>query len=195
MEQKRFFILASASPRRRDYFERFGFSFKVKTPDIDEAVLPGESPVTYAMRLAEQKGKAIVEQCDQNELIFSADTIVSLSNQILGKPESAKDIRRMLQTLSGKQHTVVTAYMIYDCLDEKTILRHAISQVKFKHLSNSMIHWYSQLSEPLDKAGGYSIQGIGTLLVESIQGSFNNVVGLPIEMVIEDLVANQWVTF
>lgn len=195
MKQQRPLVLASGSPRRKRYFEGLGLSFRIQTSNLPEVQLPQEEPLAYALRLAREKGEAVISQCEKEELIISADTIVSLSEHLLGKPESGEDVVRMLNLLSGKTHEVITAYMILDRLTGQKILRHASSKVTFKKLSSEMIRWYGTLSEPLDKAGAYSIQGQGTVLIESIQGSYNNIVGLPIEMLFEDLISHQWISW
>ncbi|MBU2647236.1 septum formation protein Maf [bacterium] len=189
--QNRKFVLASGSPRRKEYLERYHLDFHILTGDIDETVLKGEKPVVYARRLAREKGLTVAERLFDNEIVIAADTIVVLNDLIIGKPATKADVLPMLQRLNGKCHQVITAYFIFDCQYRKEILRDVTSKVVFNKLATEQLAAYAELEEPLDKAGAYSIQGIGTFLVESIEGSYNNVVGLPIEVLIQDLLDNR----
>ena len=192
--QSRKFVLASGSPRRRQYFERYKLQFSILTSDIDESVREGEDPAVFARRLAREKGLSVAEHLENDEIVIAADTIVVVNNRILGKPESQKAVLPMLLQLNGNSHQVITAYFIFDCQSRLEILRHATSKVIFNKVSEELLAAYAALEEPLDKAGAYSIQGVGTFLVQSIEGSYNNIVGLPIESLIQDLLDNDFLS-
>ncbi len=164
------------------------------TSSIDETVREGEEPVTYARRLAKEKGLAVAEKLKDDEIVIAADTIVLIGNQILGKPENSHTVLTMLHKLNGKSHLVITAYFIYDCNNGQEILQDVTTKVMFKNVSNNLLTAYAESEEPLDKAGAYSIQGIGTFLVDSIEGSYNNVVGLPIESLLQNLLDNKFLS-
>lgn len=183
-------ILASGSPRRKDYLERYGLDFTIITSDVDETVNPNELPQDFSERMAEEKARDVELKCESSEgVIIAADTIVVLKDKILGKPESQKMVFPMLRELNGDQHQVITSYFVLDCRDGKQVKKSVKTTVQFNNLPENFLLAYANSSEPLDKAGAYSVQGIGTILVKSINGSYNNVVGLPIEELLIDLVS------
>ncbi|MGD2099010.1 MAG: Maf family protein [Desulfobacterales bacterium] len=180
-------ILASNSPRRRDLLTQAGLSFSVMPSEVDEQAVPISDPETYVMRLAESKAVDIAERHPASWVI-GADTIVLIEDQLLGKPESTAAARDMLKQLSGNVHQVFTGYCIC-CMHEDRLLTKAVkTDVRFKDLSEAEIEWYIQTGEPFDKAGGYGIQGMGSVLVKSIEGSYTNVVGLPVCEVVDVLI-------
>lgn len=194
-DQLRPIILASGSPRRKNYLKRYGFQFEIITADIDEQVKKGEDPYCYAKRLSIEKASAVRNKCSADKIIIAADTIVVQQDKILGKPSSPDDVLPALMFLNGKKHQVITAYAI---LDNKTgdIIQNSIStEVEFFELPEVQLKRYAESTEPLDKAGSYSIQGVGTFLVKSIKGSYNNVVGLPVEYLIQDLAEKNYIQF
>jgi septum formation protein len=193
-KQNRKLILASGSPRRKQYLERYNLKFSILTKNIDETPHKNEEPIAYTRRLAKEKGLVVAESLQDNEIVIAADTIVVIDDRILGKPENADSVLPMLNKLNGKSHLVITAYFVYDCKTRLEILQDVTTKVVFKNVSNDLLRVYAASKEPLDKAGAYSIQGIGTFLVESIEGSYNNVVGLPIESLLKDLLDNQFIT-
>ena len=193
-KQNRKFILASGSPRRRQYLERYNLKFNILTSSIDETAQKGEEPVLFARRLASEKGRAVADKLEDNEIVIAADTIVVIDNKILGKPETENAVLPMLQKLNGNSHLVITAYFIFDSKNRQEILRDVTTKVVFNQVSNDLLAVYAASKEPLDKAGAYSIQGIGTFLVDSIEGSYINVVGLPIESVLQDLLDNEFIS-
>ncbi len=193
-KQNRKFVLASGSPRRQKYLERYNLKFSILTSSIDETVYEGEEPVAYARRLAKEKGLVVAEKLNDSEIVIAADTIVVIDNGILGKPENNHSVLPMLNKLNGNSHLVITAYFIYDCNNHLEILKDVATKVIFNKVSNDLLTAYAASEEPLDKAGAYSIQGIGTFLVDSIEGSYNNVVGLPIESLLQDLLDNQFLS-
>lgn len=172
-------ILASASPRRKEILGNTNLKFEVIKSDIDEVILPEESPYQVVMRLAYEKSIDIASY-NRNKLIIGADTIVCLDNMILGKPKNELDAIDMIKKLSGRTHQVITGISLINLDANKKIIDYVVSNVKFKNLSHEDVMDYIQTNESLDKAGAYGIQGYGALLVEEIQGDYFNIVGLPI---------------
>ncbi len=169
-------VLASASPRRQALLAQLGIPFLVDAADIDESVRPGESPQTYVMRLAQQKAEVVAARHPAS-LALGADTTVALEGEILGKPADVAEAEAMLVRLAGRTHFVHTAVA--------TAGRHAAVQavqtaVRFAPVGPEALAWYARSGEPLDKAGGYALQGLGGFLVESISGSHSSVIGLPL---------------
>ena len=171
-------ILASASPRRKEILENTNVKFKIMASSIEELRLEGESPCQMVMRLAFEKGIDIASR-QKSDLVISADTIVVLDNTVLGKPKDEIEARKMITSLSGRTHQVITGISLINLDNNKKIIDYVISNVKFKNLSEEDINDYIRTKESLDKAGAYGIQGYGALLVE-IQGDYFNIVGLPI---------------
>ncbi len=177
-------ILASQSPRRRYLLEQAGISFKVVPSHFDEDSIPPTRPEKLVRILAEAKAREIAAQFPHG-WILGADTVVVIDDTILGKPASQDEARRMLKQLSGRIHEVQTGYAIL-CKTAQSCFSETIkTQVEFKKLSDAEIEWYISTDEPFDKAGAYAIQGLGTFLVRRINGSYTNVVGLPVCEVIE----------
>lgn len=173
-------ILASGSPRRREILARLGLRFDVRPVDVDETPRPEEPPRSYVRRLAETKA---THRAESGELVLGADTVVVLEDRLLGKPTDRNDARRMLRDLSGRDHLVYTGVAAWEPATERLECEVAATRVHFAELSEQEIDWYVATGEPLDKAGAYAIQGLGSLLVESIAGNHSNVVGLPVPLV------------
>jgi len=173
-------LLASGSPRRRELLEQLGLRFAVAAPDVDETPLPGEAPVAYVQRLAVEKAHAVLAAPDT--LVVAADTTVDLGGEILAKPVDAADAGVMLRRLSARTHRVHTGVAVR--LGDRTVADTITSLVTFTPLSAEMIEWYVATGEPLDKAGGYAVQGAGGVLVQRVQGSVSNVIGLPLHTVV-----------
>jgi septum formation protein len=172
-------ILASASPRRAELLRAAGIDdFTIRAADIDETQLPDESPREYVLRLSREKARTVAQG---DELVLGADTTVVIHNEIAGKPLDAEDARRMLRSLSGQWHEVLTAVSL--ARGGQIISGVASTRVKFADLSEDEIDWYVATGEPMDKAGAYGIQGYASRFVEQIEGNYSNVVGLPVEMV------------
>jgi septum formation protein len=170
-------ILASSSPRRQSLLKNLGIRFSTIPTNIDESFLPLESPRDAVRRLARLKAESAVPVLREDCLLITADTIVVLDGQVMGKPDSEDDASEMLTRLSGRCHEVITAICIrtqggYEVENETT-------RVYFRHLRQEEIEAYIASGEPADKAGAYGIQGRGGLLVEKIEGCYFNVVGLP----------------
>lgn len=172
-------VLASASPRRSELLELAGVRFRVAPADIPEDPLPGEEAVPHALRLAEGKARAAAERDPSGRWFIGADTIVVLDGLIMGKPADDADAFRMLSTLSGREHQVVTAYAVLDREAVACETRAVVTRVIFKQLFDEEIHAYIKTGCPLDKAGAYAIQGGAAHFVQEIHGSYTNVVGLP----------------
>jgi septum formation protein len=173
-------VLASASPRRRELLAGLGLQFTVRPADVDETPREGEDPGVYVLRLAQEKAAAVAR--DQEELVLAADTTVVVDGEILGKPSDEEDARRMLRRLSGREHEVLTGIALCEAgrRDASSVER---SRVRMAALSEDEIAWYAASGEPLDKAGAYAIQGLGSLFVEAVAGNYSNVVGLPVPAV------------
>jgi septum formation protein len=169
-------ILASGSPRRRELLGNLGLSFEVKAADVDESTRPGESARLYVGRLAREKAAAVAAQVP-GALVLAADTTVVLGEEIFGKPERAAEAARMLRALSGKPHQVLTAVSLAGTAAGSCVVT---TTVHFQPLGEQEIAWYVASGEPMDKAGAYAIQGKGGAFVRAIEGSYSNVVGLPL---------------
>jgi septum formation protein len=180
-------ILASKSPRRRYLLEQAGLNFSVIPSSIDETKIPVSSPETYVRILSEAKADDISKKYPE-KWVIGADTIVLKNGEILGKPGSRDDARTMLKQLSGQIHQVLTGYAICCKTKDRMFSETIKTEVLFKNLTHEEIEWYVHTKEPFDKAGSYAIQGLGTFLVKSINGSYTNVVGLPVCEVIEFLI-------
>ena len=186
-------ILASSSPRRRYLLEQAGLTFTVIPSRVDESSVPAGAPEDHVRVLAEAKAKEISESYPESWVI-GADTLVLIDGNILGKPASAAEARHMLKTLSGKTHRVLTGFCVRCKSNEHVFLETVESKVLFKTLSDGEIDWYIRTGEPFDKAGGYAVQGLGSFFVKRIEGSYTNVVGLPICEVMEYLLSEGVVT-
>lgn len=170
-------ILASTSPRRRELLTLAGVKFEVLALNVDESVPEGTPPEQAVEMTACKKAMAIVEQ-HKSSIVIGADTVVVCDGKILGKPKDKNDAVAMLQMLSGREHLVMTGVCIAH--DGKNDIYHAVTKVKFYKLSDKDIRAYVDSGEPMDKAGAYGIQGGGCVLVESIEGDYFNIVGLPV---------------
>lgn len=171
-------VLASGSPRRLELLASLGLECEVSAVDIDEAPLAGESPAGCARRLAAEKAAAAVRRHGPGVLVLAADTVVALGEEMFGKPADAADAARMLRRLSGRTHQVHTA--VAASRGGKTSFRLSTSEVTFRDLRAAEIDAYVATAEPLDKAGGYGIQGLAAVFVTRLCGSHSGVVGLPL---------------
>ena len=172
-------ILASQSPRRYDLLKMIGLDFEVVPSDVIEKNYNDLQPLEYALMNAQEKGRVVSDKYPDS-LVISADTIVVLGNKILEKPDNAKHALEILTKLNGKTHKVITAFGII--FKNKSISKfdYERTKVKFRKLSIDKIKEYIETGEPLDKAGGYGAQGLGSLLIEKVDGCFYNVVGFPL---------------
>lgn len=184
-------ILASSSPRRKDLLERAGVSFVTAIPDVNEDARAGESPMNLVKRLSKDKAQAVRERIGERRLehsvILAADTIVVAPDgkTVLGKPRDFKEARAMLRRISGKTHQVYTGYCLMT--GKKTVVRAVCTKVKIRDLGEAGIERYLSAGESMDKAGAYAAQGYGMTIIESIIGSYTNVVGLPVAEVLKDI--------
>ena len=177
-------VLASSSPRRQQMLSELGYQFESVSPHVDETVLNNESASVYVQRVAKLKGECVFHSLkSQSSVILASDTIVCIDDLIIQKPNDFVEFQENLRRLSDNWHQVKTAVFVKDKNDAKVIT--VCTKVKFRLLSEQEILKYWQTGEPLDKAGGYAIQGIGSGFVESIDGSYSNVVGLPLTQTIE----------
>ncbi|MBO7674109.1 MAG: septum formation inhibitor Maf [Atopobiaceae bacterium] len=186
-------ILASASPRRQELLAAAGFSLTIEPADIDETRMPSESPCELVGRLATQKAQASLAAhgpLGAGETLLAADTIVWTGDDVLGKPIDQQDARRMLAELSGKTHHVSTGVCLVRATADGTCTTRTFVEttaVTFRTLSTDEINAYVATGEPMDKAGAYGIQGGAGRFVERLDGDYDNVVGLPVARVLEEL--------
>ncbi len=171
------FIVASASPRRKELLSNVGFSFEVIPSDADESCDGELTPVELVRELALRKAKSVFEK-NTDAVVLGCDTVVEYGGTVLGKPESREDAKRMLRMLSGKTHNVHTGVCVTD--SENTVSFEKTVRVEFYELTDELIDSYVGTGECDDKAGAYGIQGKGCLLVKGIEGDYFSVVGLPV---------------
>ncbi len=172
-------ILASGSPRRKELLAALGLDFVVIPSTVAEPNYDGRDPAKYANELAETKALYVARQL-RSGLVIGADTIVVLDGEVLGKPDSAAHAVDMLSRLSGRSHTVYTGLAVIDAATGELEQEVVATEVKFRHLTAAEIDLYVRSGEPMDKAGAYGIQGLGAVFIQSIQGCYYNVVGLPL---------------
>lgn len=176
------FVLASASPRRREILDIFKLDYDVIKSDADESTVDKNiEPSLYVQELALLKGADVAKNL-KNKIVISADTIVYYDGEVLGKPADEEDAFRMLSKLSGQTHTVYTGVCVMNTDTMLTVCETGATKVKFKKLSDEKIRAYIKTGEPMDKAGAYAVQGLGATLIEKIDGDYFNVVGLPLEI-------------
>jgi septum formation protein len=176
--------LASASPRRRELLLSLGLAFRLQPASVDESALPGEAARDHVVRLAARKAASVAASLRDGgieALVLAADTVVTIDGAILGKPRDGDDALAMLRRLAGRRHEVVTACRLVRGDDGRAAATLAVSGVRFNPWSETLARWYVATGEPMDKAGAYGIQGRGVLLSAGIEGSWSNVVGLPLE--------------
>ena len=171
-------VLASASPRRSELLRAAGLPFTIRIANVDETQFPDEAPHAYVARLSRIKALAVAQP---DEIVLGADTTVVIGDETAGKPMDIDDAARMLRLLSGNWHEVLTGVSLVRNGEVQTEV--AVTRVKFAVLSEAEIAWYATSGEPDDKAGAYAIQGLASRFIERIEGSYSNVVGLPIETV------------
>jgi septum formation protein len=184
-------ILASGSPRRRELLSGAGFTFEIDVSDLDESIHESESPVAATTRLAIEKGEAVVRRREavaggDRELVLSADTTVVIGDRILGKPADRGDAVRMLLSLAGRNHVVLTAWALLPVGPGSAAPECGISRsvVRMREISRREAEAYATSGEPMDKAGGYAAQGEGRRFIGAIVGPLDNVIGLPMTPVI-----------
>ena len=171
-------VLASSSPRRAQILKKAGIDFEVRVPPEVEEDSPWSDPVKHVLSLSRAKAESVARQVKEG-IILGADTIVVLDGEILGKPKDKKDAFSILTRLSGKTHTVFTGITLVNKYDNRTLSDYDSTEVTFNQLDRESIESYIDTGEPMDKAGAYGIQGMGSFLVTGIRGSLDNVIGLP----------------
>ena len=187
-EESQGIVLASASPRRSALLEKVGVRCQVIPSDTDEVLIAEETAEAHAVRLSRDKALEVARrQPVAGRWFIGSDTIVVLDGAILGKPADAAAARAMLNSLSGRHHRVVSGYAVHDRVSGRTISAAVMTKVFFKELTSREIEGYIATGEPFDKAGAYAIQGIGSFMIPRIEGSYTNVVGLPLCEVIAAL--------
>jgi len=180
-------VLASASPRRAELLRAAGFDFDVLPAEVDETMDVEETPDGYVRRVAQLKAQTVARRAP-DRAVLGADTIVVVDHEILGKPADAEDARRMLRRLSGREHVVMTAVCLVnpaarEGASKRLELRVVRTTVEFSPLSGAEIDWYIASGEPMDKAGAYAVQGLAARFVARVDGSYSNIVGLPVAVV------------
>jgi septum formation protein len=180
------YILASKSPRRNQLFKSLGIEFEIIIKEVEEKYPNTLTKEEIPVFLAELKAKPFLHDINGNDLVITADTIVWLNGKVLGKPKDKKDAIQMLQQLSGNEHQVITGVCLTSC--DKQISFSSISNVHFKNLTHKEIEHYVSEFKPFDKAGAYGIQEwIGLIGISHIEGSFYNVMGLPVQRLYEEI--------
>lgn len=173
-------VLASGSPRRREMLEAQELRFEVRVADIDETPRPGEPADDYVRRLARDKADAVAADLEgtTSHLVIAADTIVEVDGELLGKPTSAEDARRMVGRLAERDHRVCTGVAVRT--DGRSAAGVEASTVRFGPMSPDEVSWYVESGEPMDKAGGYAVQGLAAPFIVAIEGCYHNIKGLPL---------------
>ncbi len=179
-------VLASASPRRADLLASAGIPVRTCPSSVDESYIEGETPEKHALRLASEKAHEVASNCS-GRYFLAADTIVVCDGEIMGKPADAAEAERMLLKLSGSCHEVITAYTVLDAATGQEISEAVKTLVYFRKLRSDEIRGYIASGCPFDKAGAYAIQGAAAQMIRKIEGSYTNVVGLPLCEVVEAL--------
>src|SRR5437763_10805161 len=177
-------VLASQSPRRKELLAILGYPFTVVPSAIDELPAPGENPEAFVARVAREKGVEVASRVSQS-VVLSADTVVTIDNEILGKPEDEQDAQRMLRKLSGRDHWVYTAVTVVNQLKHETLEGIERTRVWFNPLTDSEIAKYIRREYVFNKAGAYAIQGYAGVYFSKIEGNYFNVMGLPLPLVHE----------
>jgi septum formation protein len=178
-------ILASASPRRRDLLSACNIPFEIVPSRIAEHPLPDEPPSAYVRRLALAKADSVAQD-HPDAIVLGADTTVTIDGLILAKPESHDEARQMLHRLCGREHEILTGVAVVAgrtsrWVGDRSAQTMVASRVLMRHFTAATVEWYIATGEPMDKAGAYAVQGLGGALVEWVEGSYTNVVGLPLE--------------
>lgn len=174
-------ILASASPRRKNLLDLLGIPHRIVPSSIPEEYIEGESPRERTVRLAVEKARKVKASVATNALVVAADTLVVLDGRTMGQPSDEMEAREMLKKLSGRSHEVVTGLcLLLGELNPATGA--AVSRVAFHRMTEEEMDWYAATGEPMGKAGAYAVQGIGSIFIKRVEGSFHNVVGFPVDL-------------
>src|SRR4030043_772048 len=179
-------ILASASPRRKELLDKIGLKLEGEPSSYAEDMRSGLSPDELARAISLEKAKVVASK-HKNAIVIAADTFIVFRGKIMGKPSTEAEAREMLTTLKGKSHSVITGFTILDTDEKKVLSRSVETIIHVKNLTSEEIDAYVKSKEPLDKAGAYAIQGLGSVIVERIEGDYFNVMGLPLSALAESL--------
>ncbi|MFC2006665.1 Maf family protein [Chloroflexota bacterium] len=179
-------ILASASPSRKELLEKIGLRFKVEPSNCKEYIYSDLDPKELTKKISLRKARVIASKY-KNAIVIAADTFVVLGSQIMGKPHTENEARKMLEAINGIPHSVITGFSIIDTGINRTLSRSVETKVYIKKLTLAEISSYVKSKESLDKAGAYAIQGLGAVIVEKIEGDYFNVIGLPLSSLTEAL--------
>jgi len=179
-------ILASASPRRKELLERIGLKFEVEPSNYAEDTRSKLSPDKLAWAISLGKARAVAAR-HKNTIVIAADTFIVFKGKIMGKPGTEAEARKMLMKLRGKPHSVITGFTVLDTDSDKVLTESVETVVYIRNLTAEEIEAYVKSKEPLDKAGAYAIQGLGSVIVERIEGDYFNVMGLPLSALAEGL--------
>lgn len=186
MRDQRQMILASASPRRKELLTLTGLKFRVDVSDYEEELHHRMPPHDLAKFLSLEKAKAVSAKY-RDAVVIAADTFIVFRGSLLGKPHTEEEAKRMLEMLNGKSHSVITGFTVFDTANRKRISRSVETRVFFKKLTPAEIDAYVRTGEPLDKAGAYAVQGLGSVIVRKIEGDYFNVIGLPLSALMDSL--------
>jgi len=178
-------LLSSGSPRRKELLSLLGIPFQVVAPNIPEIQQRDETPETFCLRISKEKALEVAQK-HTAALVIGADTIVVIDGMILGKPRDTSEAYDFLMLLQNKIHTVLTGYTI--TLGNHSISKVVKTKVHFRAMTAKEISWYISTGEPMDKAGAYAVQGIGSLFIKEIHGCYTNVIGLPLSHLYKDLI-------
>jgi septum formation protein len=179
-------ILASASPRREELLGKIGLKFEVEPSDYAEDMHSRLSPDELARAISLEKARAVASR-HKNAIVIAADTFIVFRGKIMGKPNTEAEARKMLMTLRGKSHSVITGFTILDTDENKVLTKSVETIIHIRNLTSKEIDAYVKSKEPLDKAGAYAIQGLGSVIVERIEGDYSNVMGLPLSALAKGL--------
>jgi septum formation protein len=178
-------LLSSGSPRRKELLSLLGIPFQIVVPNIPEVLLPGETPRSFCLRVSREKA-VLVAQKYPDALVIGADTIVVIDGTILGKPRDQSEAYDFLILLQDKIHNVLTGYTIVS--GTRSLSKVVKTKVRFRAMTAKEVSWYVSTGEPMDKAGAYAVQGIGSLFIKEIHGCYTNVIGLPLSPLYKDLI-------
>lgn len=179
-------ILASASPRRKELLANLGLNFKIKVSQVDETMEGDIPPAQQVEKLAERKAAAVASETAEG-LVIGADTLVVFAGKPLGKPANRQEAVHMINELQGKSHEVLTGLAVIDAATGQSVVTHQTTAVHFKPMTREQVERYVSTGEPYDKAGAYAVQGKASIFIESIQGCYFNVVGLPVSKLADAL--------
>jgi len=181
-------VLASASPRRAEILRAVGWPFEALPANIDESRHDHEDATTYVKRVALAKAEVVTLRVT-GATVVGADTVVVVEGEILGKPRDEEDARRMLRLLQGRWHQVLTGVAVFNGNVGRARVAHEVTEVRFAVMDEAEVGWYVATGEPIDKAGAYAIQGLGARFIKGIKGDYSNVVGLPVRLLYELIMA------